>query len=61
SNETYYLSANKAALPLTAAEITGKQAINVPEALKLHLHAKPVLTKEVQRELTQALYRFKTA
>lgn len=61
SNETYYLSANKAALPLTAAEITGNPAINVPEALKLHLHAKPVLTKEVQRELTQALNRFKTA
>ncbi|WP_018989362.1 polyamine ABC transporter substrate-binding protein [Aromatoleum toluclasticum] len=61
SNETYYLSANKAALPLTAAEITGNPAINVPEALKLRLHAKPVLTKEVQRELTQALNRFKTA
>jgi len=61
SNETYYLSANKAALPLTSAEITGNPAINVPEALKAHLHAKPVLTKEVQRELTQALNRFKTA
>lgn len=61
SNETYYLSANTAALPLTSAEITGNPAINVPEALKLRLHAKPVLTKEVQRELTQALNRFKTA
>ncbi|MBD5801777.1 Putrescine-binding periplasmic protein precursor [Azoarcus sp. Aa7] len=61
SNETYYLSANKAALSLTSAEITGNPAINVPEALKLRLHAKPVLTKEVQRELTQALNRFKTA
>ncbi|NMG32450.1 polyamine ABC transporter substrate-binding protein [Aromatoleum evansii] len=61
SNETYYLSANKAALPLTSAEITGNPAINVPEALKQRLHAKPVLTKEVQRELTQALNRFKTA
>lgn len=61
SNETYYLSANAAALPLTSAEITGNPAINVPETLKLRLHAKPVLTKEVQRELTQALNRFKTA
>lgn len=61
SNETYYLSANKAALPLISAEITGNPAINVPEALKQRLHAKPVLTKEVQRELTQALNRFKTA
>ncbi|NMF91361.1 extracellular solute-binding protein [Aromatoleum petrolei] len=61
SNETYYLSANKAALPLTSAEITGNPAINVPEAPKARLHAKPVLTQEVQRELTQALNRFKTA
>ncbi|AYH41946.1 polyamine ABC transporter substrate-binding protein [Azoarcus sp. DN11] len=61
SNETYYLSANKAALPLTAAEITGNPAINVPEALKRHLQAKPVLTQDAQRELTQAFNRFKTA
>jgi len=61
SNETFYISANQAALPLMSKDITDNPAINVPAALKQRLHAKPVLTKEVQRELTQALNRFKTA
>lgn len=60
SNETYYLSANRAALALTSAQITGNPAINVPEELKRRLHAKPVPTKDAQRELTQAFNRFKT-
>ena len=35
--------------------------INVPEAVKRTLRIKPVLGKDVQRELTQALNRFKAA
>ncbi len=59
SNETYYISANDAALPLTSKALTDNPVINVPAALKSRLHPKPVLTKEVQRDLTQALSRFK--
>jgi putrescine transport system substrate-binding protein len=59
SNETFYLSANVAALPLMDQTLTGNPVINVPDAVKHTLHAKPVLGKEVQRDLTQALARFK--
>ncbi|BAL22602.1 extracellular solute-binding protein family 1 [Azoarcus sp. KH32C] len=61
SNETFYISANRAALPLMSKEITGNPAINVPDDVKARLHPKPVLTKEVQREMTLALNRFKTS
>jgi putrescine transport system substrate-binding protein len=59
SNETFYISANKAALALTSRALTDNPMINVPDAVKQTLRAKPVLTKEVQRELTQGLARFK--
>jgi putrescine transport system substrate-binding protein len=59
SNETFYLSANQAALALTSKELTGNPMINVPDDVKRTLRAKPVLTKEVQRELTLGLARFK--
>jgi len=59
SNETYYLSANRDALALTARTLTDNPVINVPDDVKRTLRAKPVLAKEVQRELTQALTRFK--
>lgn len=59
SNETFYLSANTGALALTAKTLTDNPVINVPEAVKHRLRPKPVLTKEVQRDLTQALSRFK--
>ncbi|TMW72663.1 extracellular solute-binding protein, partial [Thauera sp. UPWRP] len=61
SNETFYISANTAALALTDATLRDDPAINVPEAVKRTLRAKPVLGKDVQRELTQALNRFKAA
>jgi spermidine/putrescine-binding protein len=61
SNETFFLSANKAALPLVSKELADDPMINVSDAVKRVLHPKPVLTKETQRELTQALARFKTA
>jgi len=59
SNETFYFSANRAALPLMSKALVDNPVINVPDAVKRTLHAKPVLSKEVQRELTQALGRFK--
>ncbi len=59
SNETFYISANTGALPLTSKSLTDNPVINVPESVKRRLHPKPVLTKEVQRDLTQALSRFK--
>ncbi len=61
SNETFYISANTAALALTDATLRDDPVINVPEAVKRTLRAKPVLGKDVQRELTQALNRFKAA
>jgi spermidine/putrescine-binding protein len=61
SNETFYLSANRAALPLTTKTLADDPLVNVPAAVKRTLRAKPVLTQEVQRELTQALARFKAA
>ena len=61
SNETFYISANTAALPLMSKSLTDNPMINVPADLKAVLHPKPVLTKDVQRELTRALSRFKTA
>ncbi|MBI5719617.1 MAG: polyamine ABC transporter substrate-binding protein [Burkholderiales bacterium] len=61
SNETFYISANRAALPLMSRALVDDPVINVPDAVKRTLHAKPVLSKEVQRELTQALARFKAA
>ncbi|MCZ2293037.1 MAG: polyamine ABC transporter substrate-binding protein [Burkholderiales bacterium] len=59
SNETYYISANTAAIPLTAKTLTDNPVINVPDADKRRLRAKPVLTQPVQRGMTQALSRFK--
>jgi spermidine/putrescine-binding protein len=61
SNETYYISANKAALPLMSRELTDNPVINVPDERKRSLRPKPVLSPAVQRELIQALNRFKTA
>ena len=61
SNETFYFSANKAALPMTSAELTGNPSINPPDAVKSLLRAKPVLDTAVQRELTQGLTRLKAA
>jgi spermidine/putrescine-binding protein len=61
SNETFYISANRAALPLMSTVLTDDPMINVPDAVKRMLHPKPVLSKEVQREMTQALGHFKTA
>ena len=61
SNETFYLSANRDALALTSSALTADPMINLPDAVKRRLHAKPVLSREVQRELTQALARFKAA
>lgn len=61
SNETFYISANIAALALTDPALKDDPVINVPAAVKRTLRAKPVLSKEVQRELTQALNRFKSA
>ncbi len=60
SNETFFISANTAALPLMSKELTDNPMINVPEDLKTVLHPKPVLTSQVQRELTRAHSRFKT-
>lgn len=59
SNETFFISANTAALPLMSKELTDNPMINVPEDLKTRLHPKPVLTTAVQRELTRAHGRFK--
>lgn len=59
SNETFYLSANKAALALTSKALTSDPTINVPDDVKRTLRAKPVLSKEVQREMTQNLSLFK--
>jgi spermidine/putrescine-binding protein len=59
SNETFYISANTAALPKMSKSLTDNPVINVPDDVKHTLRPKPVLTKEVQRELTQALARFK--
>lgn len=59
SNETFYLSANKDALALTDQALTGDPTINVPDDVKRTLRAKPVLDKDVQREMTQGLSRFK--
>lgn len=61
SNETFYISANTAALALTAPALKDDPVINVPDEVKRTLRAKPVLSKEVQRELTQGLNRFKAA
>ena len=61
SNETYYISANRAALPLMSRELTDNPVINVPDERKRSLRPKPVLSQAVQRELIQALNRFKTA
>ncbi len=61
SNETFYLSANRAALPLMSKALTDDPMINVPDDLKRNLHPKPVLAKDVQRDMTQALGRFKSA
>ena len=61
SNETFYISANTAALPMMDKALTDNPMINVPDDLKAVLHPKPVLTQVVQRELTRALSRFKTA
>ena len=61
SNETFFISANTAALPLMSKELTDNPMINVSEELKAKLHPKPVLTSQVQRELTRAHSRFKTA
>jgi len=61
SNETYYLSANTAALALTSKTLTDDPTINVPDEVKRTLRAKPVLDKAVQREMTQGLARFKAA
>jgi spermidine/putrescine-binding protein len=61
SNETYYLSANTAALALTSKTLTDDPTINVPDQVKRTLRAKPVLDKAVQREMTQGLARFKAA
>jgi spermidine/putrescine-binding protein len=59
SNETYYLSANRGALPLISRALIDDPSINVPHTVRATLRAKPVLSKEAQRELTQALARFK--
>jgi len=61
SNETFYFSANKTALPMTSSELTGNPAINPSDAVKAKLRAKPVLEPAIGRELTQALSRFKAA
>ena len=49
------------ALALTAPALKDDPVINVPDEVKRTLRAKPVLSKEVQRELTQGLNRFKAA
>lgn len=59
SNECFYLSANRAALPRLSRWLTDDPMINVPDGMRRHLKPKPVLSKQVQRELTQALARFK--
>lgn len=61
SNETFYISANKQALPLMDKKLTDDPTINVPDAMKQKLHAKPVLSKEVQRDMSTAFNQFKTA
>lgn len=61
SNETFYISANREALPLMSKALVDNPVINVPDDLKRALHAKPVLAPAVQRELTRALARFKAA
>lgn len=61
SNETFYLSANRSALALTSTALTADPTLNVPVADRRRLHAKPVLSREAQRELTQALARFKAS
>ncbi|AWI81162.1 spermidine/putrescine ABC transporter substrate-binding protein PotF [Parazoarcus communis] len=61
SNETFYFSANTAAQPLMSKALTDNPMLNVPAELKALLHPKPVLTQTVQRDLTRALSRFKTA
>jgi spermidine/putrescine-binding protein len=60
-NETFYMSANRAALPLMSQALVDNPVINVPDAVKRTLRTKQVLSKEVQRELTQALARLKAA
>lgn len=59
SNETFYFSANIDALALTSRALVDDPAINPPPAVRQRLRPKPVLEKDVQRELTQALARFK--
>lgn len=59
SNECFYLSANRAALPRLSRRLREDPVINVPDDVKARLKAKPVLSQAVQRELTQALARFK--
>jgi spermidine/putrescine-binding protein len=59
SNEAFYISANTAALPMMSRSLTDNPVVNVPDEVKRTLRAKPVLSKKVQRELTQALARFK--
>ena len=59
SNETFYFSANADALPLTSRALTDDPAINPSASVRDRLRPKPVLDKDVQRELTQALARFK--
>ena len=61
SNETFYISANRDALALMSKALTADPMINVPDDIKRTLRPKPVLAKEVQREMTQALGRFKSA
>jgi spermidine/putrescine-binding protein len=61
SNETFYISANRDALPLMSKALVDNPVINVPDDVKRTLHAKPVLAPAVQRELTRALTRFKAA
>lgn len=59
SNETFYFSANADALPLTSRALTDDPAINPGAAVREKLRPKPVLDQHTQRELTQALARFK--
>ena len=61
SNETFYISANRDAVPLMSKALVDDPVINVPDDVKRTLRAKPVLASAVQRELTRALARFKAA
>ncbi|NLR74631.1 polyamine ABC transporter substrate-binding protein [Leeia aquatica] len=61
SGETFYLSANKAALALTDKALMSDPALNIPDDVKAKLVAKQVIPKEDQRRLTLGFNRFKTA